>query len=53
MPRDGRHYGIASLRLRLARVGGELALLRNEDGGTTLRGSILYHHANSPGSARG
>jgi signal transduction histidine kinase len=42
MPRDGRHYGIASLRQRLARVGGELTLLCNEDGGTTLRGSILH-----------
>ena len=42
MPRDGRHYGIASLRQRLARVGGELTLLGNEDGGTTLRGSILH-----------
>jgi signal transduction histidine kinase len=43
LPRDGRHYGIASLRQRLARAGGALALVRNQDGGTTLRGSIPHH----------
>ncbi|MGH7749766.1 MAG: sensor histidine kinase, partial [Candidatus Dormibacteria bacterium] len=44
LPRDGRHYGLASLRLRLLRAGGEMALVGNQDGGTTLRGSILHHH---------
>ena len=43
VPRDGRHYGLASLRQRLARVGGELMLHRNEDRGMTLRGSIRHH----------
>ncbi|HEY2706183.1 MAG TPA: histidine kinase [Candidatus Dormibacteraeota bacterium] len=43
LPRDGRHYGIASLRRRLERVGGELDLVRNQDGGTTLRGTIPRH----------
>jgi signal transduction histidine kinase len=40
VPRDGSHYGLASLSQRLARVGGELELSRNEDGGMTLRASI-------------
>ncbi len=40
VPRDGTHYGLASLSQRLARVGGELELRRNEDGGMTLHGSI-------------
>jgi len=42
VPRDGRHYGLASLRQRLARVGGELMLQRNQDGGMTLHGSIRH-----------
>jgi LuxR family transcriptional regulator, regulator of acetate metabolism len=40
VPRDGEHYGLASLSQRLARVGGEIALQRNEDGGMTLCGSV-------------
>jgi signal transduction histidine kinase len=54
LPRDGRHYGIASLRQRLARVGGVLALVRNQDGGTTLRASIPHHDDDThPGPHRG
>jgi signal transduction histidine kinase len=54
LPRDGRHYGIASLRQRLARVGGVLALVRNQDGGTTLRASIPHHDDHTqPGPHRG
>jgi signal transduction histidine kinase len=40
VPRDGRHYGLASLSQRLARVGGEITLQGNEDGGMTLCGSV-------------
>jgi signal transduction histidine kinase len=40
VPRDGEHYGLASLSQRLARVGGDIALQRNEDGGMTLCGSV-------------
>ncbi|TMD93184.1 MAG: GAF domain-containing protein [Chloroflexi bacterium] len=40
VPRDGEHYGLASLSQRLARVGGEIALQRNDDGGMTLCGSV-------------
>ena len=40
VPRDGEHYGLASLSQRLARVGGEIALQHNEDGGMTLCGSV-------------
>jgi LuxR family transcriptional regulator, regulator of acetate metabolism len=40
VPRDGQHYGLASLSQRLARVGGEIALQRNDDGGMTLCGSV-------------
>jgi signal transduction histidine kinase len=40
VPRDGSHYGLASLSQRLARVGGSLELRRNEDGGMTLHASI-------------
>lgn len=37
------HHGLASLRRRLVDVGGELMLTANEDGGTSLRGSIDHH----------
>jgi LuxR family transcriptional regulator, regulator of acetate metabolism len=47
VPRDGLHYGLASLRQRLARAGGELMLQRNQDGGMTLHGSIR-HPATEP-----
>jgi signal transduction histidine kinase len=40
VPRDGLHYGLASLSQRLARVGGEIVLQRNDDGGMTLCGSV-------------
>jgi signal transduction histidine kinase len=40
VPHDGCHYGLASLSQRLARVGGELELSANADGGMTLRASI-------------
>jgi LuxR family transcriptional regulator, regulator of acetate metabolism len=40
VPRDGTHYGLASLTQRLARLGGELDLSRNEDGGMTLHASL-------------
>ncbi|HEY2704884.1 MAG TPA: GAF domain-containing protein [Candidatus Dormibacteraeota bacterium] len=40
VPRDGCHYGLASLSQRLARVGGELVLGANEDGGMTLHASL-------------
>ncbi|HEX3605729.1 MAG TPA: GAF domain-containing protein [Candidatus Dormibacteraeota bacterium] len=40
VPRDGQHYGLASLTQRLARVGGDLALQRNQDGGMTLCGNV-------------
>ena len=40
VPRDGTHYGLASLSQRLARLGGELDLRRNEDGGMTLHASL-------------
>jgi signal transduction histidine kinase len=40
VPRDGTHFGLASLSQRLARVGGDLELRRNDDGGMTLHGSI-------------
>jgi signal transduction histidine kinase len=40
VPRDGTHFGLASLSQRLARVGGDLELRRNEDGGMTLHASI-------------
>jgi signal transduction histidine kinase len=40
VPRDGSHYGLASLSQRLARVGGELELHGNDDGGMTLHASI-------------
>jgi signal transduction histidine kinase len=40
VPRDGEHYGLASLSQRLARVGGELSLQSNADGGMTLCGSV-------------
>jgi signal transduction histidine kinase len=53
LPRDGRHYGIASLRQRLARAGGALAVVRNQDGGTTLRGSIPHHDDTEPEPHRG
>jgi signal transduction histidine kinase len=41
VPRDGNHYGLASLSQRLSRVGGELELRSNEDGGMTLHASIF------------
>ncbi len=40
VPRDGSHYGLASLSQRLARVGGELQLGANEDGGMTLHATL-------------
>jgi signal transduction histidine kinase len=40
VPRDGQHYGLASLSQRLARVGGDIVLQRNQDGGMTLCGSV-------------
>jgi signal transduction histidine kinase len=40
VPRDGTQYGLASLSQRLARVGGDLELGRNEDGGMTLHASL-------------
>ncbi len=40
VPRDGCHYGLASLSQRLSRVGGELELGTNEDGGMTLHASL-------------
>ena len=40
VPRDGTHYGLASLTQRLARLGGEIELSRNEDAGMTLHASL-------------
>jgi LuxR family transcriptional regulator, regulator of acetate metabolism len=40
VPRDGTHYGLASLSQRLARLGGDFDLRRNEDGGMTLHASL-------------
>jgi signal transduction histidine kinase len=40
VPRDGTHYGLASLSQRLARVCGALELRANEDGGMTLHASL-------------
>ena len=40
VPRDGSHYGLASLTQRLARLGGEIELSRNEDAGMTLHASL-------------
>ena len=40
VPREGRHQGLASLSQRLARVGGQVILQGNEDGGMTLCASL-------------
>jgi LuxR family transcriptional regulator, regulator of acetate metabolism len=40
VPRDGNHYGLASLSQRLCRVGGDLELRSNQDGGMTLHASL-------------
>jgi signal transduction histidine kinase len=40
VPRDGSHYGLASLSQRVARVGGDLELRSNQDGGMTLHASL-------------
>jgi signal transduction histidine kinase len=40
LPRGGRQWGLTSLLQRVQRLGGELAVISNEDGGVTLRANI-------------
>jgi signal transduction histidine kinase len=40
LPQGGRRWGLTSLLQQVQRLGGDLAIISNEDGGVTLRASI-------------
>jgi LuxR family transcriptional regulator, regulator of acetate metabolism len=40
LPQGGRRWGLTSLHQQVQRLGGDLAIIANEDGGVTLRASI-------------
>jgi signal transduction histidine kinase len=53
VPHDGRHQGLASLSQRLARVGGQVILQGNEDGGMTLCASLPTGECRRAGTPSG